>query len=95
MSDPYWRGRAECANHPPEVWFPRVRPGVAANYDPKVRAAQAICATCTVQRECAAEALNGTWRNGIWAGVYISPSTHAEVRDSAQNKLRTIARAAS
>jgi hypothetical protein len=93
--NPFWRDRAECRTYEPEIFFPRPSSGVGAEYDPKVRFARDICAACDVQRECAIEALNGEWRHGVWAGVYLSPSTAAETRDAARQKLRGIAGVAS
>lgn len=92
--DEFWRDRAECRSHDPEMFFPRPGTGVGAEYDPKVRAARDICAACDVQRECAREALTGgswSWLHGVWAGVYISPSTSAEIRGATREKLRKIA----
>jgi WhiB family redox-sensing transcriptional regulator len=58
-----WREQAACRDHDPEVFFPgrQATPG-------QIAAAKAICATCLVQEDCLAYALETNQTEGIWGG---------------------------
>lgn len=73
-SDPRWWDKADCLGYSPELWFAE-----------DTRKARAICATCPVRGDCLLDALNDTWRVGIFGGT-------DEVE---RRKLRRQARAAS
>lgn len=58
---------AACHGHPePDHWFPP--PGHGGTTDPTVRAAIAICRTCTLRAACLTHALQHH-EPGIWGGT--------------------------
>lgn len=58
---PTWHTRAACRGLDPDVFFPeRGEP---------VREAKAICATCPVQSQCLAHAIDNVERWGVWGGT--------------------------
>lgn len=58
--DTTWMARGVCANEPPEIFFPSDGIGVIA--------AQQLCATCSVKRECLEYALRNRIEHGVWGG---------------------------
>lgn len=61
--DATWRTRARCQLVDPEMFFPM--PTDLRGIDD----AQAICATCPVQPDCLATALNKSFHDGVWGGT--------------------------
>ena len=58
-----WHDQAACATYSAEVFFPpNDVPGAT-------RAPKAICASCTVQDECLAFALETGQPEGVWGGM--------------------------
>lgn len=60
-----WQRAAACRHYDPDLWFPE------AGQSRTAARAQAICSTCPVIADCAAEVqrLPQLQRVGIWAGV--------------------------
>lgn len=58
--DTTWMARGNCAEHPPEVFFPSDGVGVLH--------AQKICATCPVKAPCLEYALRNRVEHGVWGG---------------------------
>jgi WhiB family redox-sensing transcriptional regulator len=58
--DTTWMAEGNCANHPPETFFPSDGVGVLE--------AQKICATCPVQARCLEYALRNRVEHGVWGG---------------------------
>lgn len=58
-----WHARAACRDHNPDMWHPD-----PADVHTR-RAAQAICGTCPVLKECGKHALETGEPDGIWAGL--------------------------
>jgi WhiB family redox-sensing transcriptional regulator len=62
-TDPTWRARAECRDHPnPDIWYPN-----PSDIHAEARA-KAICATCPVRFQCLADANARREKHGIWGG---------------------------
>lgn len=59
--DTDWMGQGRCKDVDPAVFFPSDWVGV--------QAAQRICATCTVSRQCLRYALAGRITDGVWGGT--------------------------
>lgn len=80
MTDQSWRKRAACKDHPaPDWWFPKPTDTIAR------KAAETVCAACTVRFECRAEARR-TGSEGIWGGrtfyrPYNEPKPTSEPND--------------
>jgi WhiB family transcriptional regulator, redox-sensing transcriptional regulator len=60
-SDSEWMSRAECANYPPDWWFP-------ARGQPSPQA-RSVCLSCPVRTECLDYAIAHNERHGIWGGL--------------------------
>lgn len=58
-----WRDRALCRDEDPEMFFPVSTAGSAA------ARAKAVCAACTVARQCLSWALDNSQDVGIWGGL--------------------------
>lgn len=56
-----WRELARCAETDPEIWYPE-------NGQHAITALR-ICATCEVQAECLAWALEANERHGVFGGI--------------------------
>lgn len=68
-----WRDNAACRGLDPEIWFPWVDGASLVHSDHEEWArrsalARSICATCPVQSECLAWAIENKPFYGIWAG---------------------------
>ena len=61
--DTTWMGRAVCADHPADVFFPDQGENDVAQQ------AKAICATCPVRVACLDYAVVTNQRFGIWGGL--------------------------
>lgn len=61
-----WRDRAACRDSDPDLFFPAGSTGPALE---EIRAAKALCATCPVQDQCLAFALETNQDAGIWGGL--------------------------
>jgi WhiB family redox-sensing transcriptional regulator len=59
--DTNWMAQGNCAEKPPEVFFPSDGVGVEA--------AKRICATCPVQAACLEHALVNRIDHGVWGGT--------------------------
>ena len=66
-TDESWRDEAACVGYPPEWWFPADSVGRPVGTRQPGRA-EAICADCPVQLQCALEARRTRSTDGIWAG---------------------------
>jgi WhiB family transcriptional regulator, redox-sensing transcriptional regulator len=55
-----WTADAACADHPPDLWFPRRGEAVGT--------ARAICQGCPVRLPCLRYALENNERYGMWGG---------------------------
>lgn len=78
--DADWADAAACRGHGDLFFRPAgVDPTTAADRL-RVKKAQAICATCPVQRECALHAMRNRETHGVWAGVDLDRTPHAEWR---------------
>jgi WhiB family redox-sensing transcriptional regulator len=64
--DAGWRESAACASADPDLFFP-----VSANgrSEQETERAKAICARCTVRRECLQFALATRQAYGVWGGM--------------------------
>jgi len=56
-----WMDEAACQGHDTSIFFPTRGADTAP--------AKAICATCTVRKECLGFALHNQIRSGIWGGM--------------------------
>jgi WhiB family redox-sensing transcriptional regulator len=77
-----WHEQAACATYSAEVFFPPSDvPGAA-------RAAKAICASCPVQSECLAFALDTGQPEGVWGGMDAGERRRLRrrIRDRARRK---------
>jgi WhiB family redox-sensing transcriptional regulator len=61
-----WRSAAACRSADPDLFFPVSDSGRALE---QVTQAKAICAGCSVRRECLAFALRTHQIHGIWGGM--------------------------
>ena len=61
-----WRSRGACLSADPDLFFP-ISPGGASQR--QVRRAKAVCATCPVQAECLAFAVETRQAHGVWGGL--------------------------
>ena len=61
-----WRSRGACLSADPDLFFP-ISPGGASQRE--VRRAKAVCATCPVQAECLAFAVETRQAHGVWGGL--------------------------
>ena len=59
--DTDWMMSGNCANHPPEVFFPSDGVGVEV--------AKKICATCPQKEPCLEYALHNRIDHGVWGGA--------------------------
>ncbi len=61
-----WHEDAACRDKDPELFFPvgTTEPAIA-----QIRAAKAVCATCTVQDPCLHWSLRGGLDAGVWGGL--------------------------
>ncbi len=71
--DTDWRSAAACRDSDSGLFFPESASDVA-----KVAAAKAVCATCPVQEECLAFAVELNQTEGIWGGR--TPSERRTIR---------------
>jgi WhiB family transcriptional regulator, redox-sensing transcriptional regulator len=61
-----WRSQGACLSADPDLFFP-ISPGGASQR--QVRRAKAVCATCPVQAECLAFAVETRQVHGVWGGL--------------------------
>ena len=59
--DTTWMARGECADRPPEIFFPSDGVGVEV--------ARRICAECKVKEPCLEYALRNRIDHGVWGGA--------------------------
>lgn len=56
-----WRSRGACRGMAPDLFFPAS--------DEEAEPAKAICAVCSVQRQCLEYALTAREHEGVWGGA--------------------------
>jgi WhiB family transcriptional regulator, redox-sensing transcriptional regulator len=61
-----WRDLAACRDHDPNLFFPAGETGPAAA---QIRHAKTICASCDVQDDCLAYAIETNQVAGVWGGL--------------------------
>ena len=69
-----WMARGACVDHPePDLFFPTATQGRSSksgtDRSEPARAAQRICAGCTVSNECLSFALEHEEIKGVWGGT--------------------------
>lgn len=66
-----WPGRALCADHNPDAWFPPGGGGRAPERRMAMASAsvKAVCGDCPVREACLMEALERNERHGVWGGL--------------------------
>jgi WhiB family redox-sensing transcriptional regulator len=77
-----WRHKAACRDIDPEIFFPIGATGPALA---QIQAAQAICGTCTVQKECLEWAIETGQDAGIWGGT--TEDERREIRRGARQRV--------
>lgn len=77
-----WRHEAACRDIDPEIFFPV---GTAGPALAQIKAAQSICTSCTVQRDCLDWALETGQDAGIWGGV--TEEERRELRRGARQRV--------
>lgn len=77
-----WRHQAACRDVDPEIFFPVGTTGPALA---QIQAAQSICGTCNVQRECLDWALETGQDAGIWGGT--TEEERREMRRGARQRV--------
>ncbi|MEC3995065.1 WhiB family transcriptional regulator [Actinacidiphila sp. DG2A-62] len=70
----HWRLQAACADEDPELFFPEHSGGQQA------RDAKAVCATCPVEAECRAWAMQVGVEYGVWGGTSAADRRHQGVK---------------
>jgi WhiB family redox-sensing transcriptional regulator len=77
-----WRHGAACRDIDPEIFFPIGATGPALA---QIQAAQAICGTCNVQKDCLEWALETGQDAGIWGGM--TEDDRREMRRGARQRV--------
>ena len=77
-----WRHGAACRDIDPEIFFPIGATGPALS---QIQAAQAICGTCNVQKDCLEWALETGQDAGIWGGM--TEDDRREMRRGARQRV--------
>lgn len=65
---PAWRQAANCLGIDPELFYPQ-RGGSKVLQAEQIRAAKAVCASCTVRAQCLFDAIERNEEWGIWGGL--------------------------
>lgn len=81
-----WRDLAVCTQVHPDLFFPVKGDGTSRSAD--LRAAQSVCASCPVWRQCLSEALTAGEQWGVWGGVNMEAIRSAKRRQRVKALLR-------
>ena len=81
-----WRDLAVCTQVHPDLFFPVKGDGTSRRAD--LRAAQSVCASCPVWRQCLSEALTAGEQWGVWGGVNMEAIRSAKRRQRVKALLR-------
>ena len=81
-----WQAEAACRGVDPEVFFPNASLGLIGL---QVERAKAVCASCTVAKECLDLSLVSGHETGVWGGL-----SEEERRSFARRSVRAVPRVA-